>query len=63
MAFEYKYIDERKSEEIRKILDPLVEEWFFSRFMDFSSAQKHGVLNINERKNILISHRQGVQKH
>jgi len=46
---------ERKSEEITKVLHPLIKEWFFSKFQDFSLTQRFGVLNIWERKNILIS--------
>ena len=45
----------RKPEEIIKILDPLVKEWFFSKFKDFSESQLYGVMNVYERKNILIS--------
>ncbi|PIN90538.1 ATP-dependent helicase [Candidatus Pacearchaeota archaeon CG10_big_fil_rev_8_21_14_0_10_32_14] len=43
------------SEEIIKILHPLVKEWFFKKFADFSLTQKYGVIPIWERKNILIS--------
>jgi ATP-dependent Lhr-like helicase len=46
---------ERKSENITKVLHPLVKEWFFSKFRDFSLTQRYGVLNIWERKDILIS--------
>jgi len=46
---------ERKSEDITKILHPLVKEWFFSKFKEFSPTQKYGVLSIWERRNILIS--------
>ncbi|MFA4952739.1 MAG: ATP-dependent helicase [Candidatus Pacearchaeota archaeon] len=46
---------ERNMEDIKKILHPLVSEWFFSKFNDFSLTQKYGVLNIWERKDILIS--------
>ena len=45
----------RKSKEIISILDPLVKEWFFNKFKDFSLPQLYGVMNIHERKNILIS--------
>ncbi len=45
----------RKKEEILKIFDPLVKEWFFSKFKDFSLPQLYGVMPIAERKNILIS--------
>lgn len=41
--------------EIEKILHPLVKKWFFSKFKDFSLTQEYGVLNIWNRKNILIS--------
>jgi len=41
--------------QIKKILHPLVSEWFFSKFDDFSLTQEYGVLNIHNRKNILIS--------
>ncbi len=45
----------RKSSEIVGILDPLVKEWFLSKFEKFSESQLYGVLPIWERKNILIS--------
>ncbi|MEK6928436.1 MAG: ATP-dependent helicase [Nanoarchaeota archaeon] len=41
--------------EIKDILHPLVREWFFSRFEEFSLTQLYGVKQINDRKNILIS--------
>src|SRR3989344_3987509 len=52
-----KVIEAKKhtKKEIEKILHPLVKEWFFSKFKEFSLTQKYGVLNIWERKNILIS--------
>ena len=48
-------VKEKKLSEVKKILHPLVKEWFFSKFEDFSLTQKYGVLDIWERKNILIS--------
>lgn len=45
----------RKQEEIIGILDPLVKEWFFSKFEKFSDSQLYGVMRVHERKNILIS--------
>ncbi len=45
----------RKDAEIKKVLHPLVSEWFFSKFREFSMTQKYGVLSIWERKDILIS--------
>lgn len=57
METKLKYNDAnaRKPEEINGILDDLVEEWFFSKFKGYSDSQLYGVMNIHERKNILIS--------
>ena len=52
----------RKSIDLAKVLDPLVKEWFFEKFEDFSDSQLHGVMNIHERKNILISASTGSGK-
>ncbi len=52
----------RKKKDIEKILHPLVKEWFFSKFEDFSLTQQYGVLNIHQRKNILISAETGGTK-
>ncbi len=45
----------RNKEDIEKTLNPLVKEWFFSGFKEFSETQLYGVMPIYERKNILIS--------
>jgi len=50
-----KQAKERKDSEITAALHPLVKEWFFSRFKEFSETQRYGVMNVWERKNILIS--------
>lgn len=50
-----RYASEAKKEEILKALDPLVKEWFFTKFKEFSMPQLYGVMPIHERKNILIS--------
>ena len=42
-------------EEISEILHPLIREWFFSKFEDFSPAQSFGVMNIHKKQDILIS--------
>src|SRR3989344_7654212 len=55
MSEEIKYIEPSEKEEIEKILNPLVREWFFSKFEDFSQTQLYGVKNIYDRKNILVS--------
>ncbi len=49
------YAIERKADEIDAVLHPIVKEWFFSRFEEFSLPQRYGVMSIYERKNILIS--------
>jgi len=54
--------EEREGRKIEKMLHPLVKEWFFSKFKDFSITQRYGVLNIWERKNILISAPTGSSK-
>ncbi|MEK6914353.1 MAG: ATP-dependent helicase, partial [Nanoarchaeota archaeon] len=58
----YTKTEPRNFSDIIKILDPLVEEWFFSKFKNFSESQLHGVLSIHERKNILISASTGSGK-
>ncbi len=47
--------EKSESQDIQKILHPLVKEWFFSKFKAFSTTQEYGVLNIWQRKDILIS--------
>lgn len=42
-------------EEIDSALDPLVKEWFYNKFNEYSISQKYGVLNIIAKNNILIS--------
>lgn len=41
--------------EIKKVLHPLISEWFFSKFKDFSEAQKFGVPAVHNKEDILIS--------
>jgi len=50
-----KQAKERKDSEIAVALHPLVKEWFFSKFKEFSPTQRYGVMNVWERKNTLIS--------
>ena len=51
----YPRTEKRNKSEIIEIMDPLLKEWFFSKFKDFSDSQLHGVMAVHERKNILIS--------
>ncbi len=55
IAGKIEYVEAGNGKDIEKILNPLVKEWFFSRFEDFSLTQKCGVKNISDRKNILVS--------
>ena len=52
---EIEFVEPFVEEEVRKILNPIVEEWFFSKFGDFSLTQLYGVGRIHARKNILVS--------
>src|SRR3989344_6554981 len=49
------FVRENDKEEIVKTLNPVVKEWFFDKFEDFSLTQRYGVKNIYDRKNILVS--------
>src|SRR3989344_9384847 len=47
---------------LHAILHPLVNQWFFSKFKQFSLPQLYGVMEIHQRKNILISAPTGATK-
>lgn len=49
-------------EEILGILHPLVKQWFFSMFREFSLPQLFGVMEIHSRSNILVSAPTGATK-
>jgi len=49
------FVGGNNAEEVKGILNPLVRDWFFSKFGEFSQTQLCGVKRIHERKNILIS--------
>jgi ATP-dependent Lhr-like helicase len=51
-----------KPEQVKNILNPIVEKWFFSRFKAFSLPQLHGVVDIHSRRNILVSAPTGATK-
>ncbi|MAH49379.1 ATP-dependent helicase [Candidatus Pacearchaeota archaeon] len=55
MKQEFEFIGKCEKEKLVASLDPLVKEWFFSRFEDFSATQLYGVVPIFERKSILVS--------
>ncbi len=49
-------------QEIKHILHPLVTQWFFGRFKEFSIPQLFGVMEIHSRKNILLCAPTGATK-
>src|SRR3989338_6444031 len=49
------FIEARGSAEVKRMLHPIVAEWFFGKFRDFSLTQLYGVAPIHERRNILVS--------
>ena len=51
-----------KPEQIRHILNPLIDKWFFARFQEFSLPQLFGVMEIHSRNNILVSAPTGATK-
>ncbi len=51
---EIRYIEPHVTGDVKRILNPIVLEWFFSRFEDFSLTQLYSVKNIYDRKNILV---------
>lgn len=44
-----------EKEQILQVLNPLVKEWFFNNFKDFSVPQLFGLLEIHKRNNLLIT--------
>ena len=51
-----------KYEDIKRIFNPLIGSWFFSRFKEFSLPQLYGVMEIHSRNNILVSAPTGATK-
>ncbi|OIO63354.1 hypothetical protein AUJ69_01220 [Candidatus Woesearchaeota archaeon CG1_02_47_18] len=49
-------------DDLLNILHPIVREWFFSRFKEFSLPQLAGVMEIHSRNNILVSAPTGATK-
>jgi len=47
---------------LKTILHPYVTKWFFSKFKEFSLPQLYGVMQIHQRKNVLISAPTGATK-
>jgi len=51
-----------KPEQLIQLLNPIVKQWFFSKFPKFSTPQLYGVMPIRCRENILISAPTGATK-
>src|SRR3989344_4101593 len=51
-----------QEEELKAILHPTVNKWFFSRFKEFSIPQLYGVAEIHNGSNILVSAPTGATK-
>ncbi|MEK6983733.1 MAG: ATP-dependent helicase [Nanoarchaeota archaeon] len=51
-----------RPEQIRHILNPIIDKWFFTRFKEFSLPQLYGVMEIHSRNNILVSAPTGATK-
>ncbi len=51
-----------KEEDIIKILNPIVKNWFFGKFKEFSLPQLYGVMEIHSRNNVIISAPTGATK-
>lgn len=47
---------------LKAILHPYITKWFFSKFREFSLPQLYGVLEIHNRRNVLISAPTGATK-
>ena len=47
---------------LKSILHPLINQWFFKKFKEFSLPQLYGVMEIHKRNNILISAPTGATK-
>jgi len=41
--------------QLKSVLHPLINRWFFTKFKTFSESQLYGVMEIHNRKNTLIS--------
>src|SRR3990167_9020434 len=51
-----------KPEQIKHILNSIIDKWFFTRFKEFSLQQLFGVMEIHSRNNILVSAPTGATK-
>jgi len=55
MEGKIEFTEAKSAQETMELLSPLVKEWFFSKYKNFSLTQLYGVKNIHDRKNLLVS--------
>lgn len=55
MTGNIEFVEQCKKEEVVGLLNPLVKEWFFGKFEDFSKTQLYSVKRIHDRRNLLVS--------
>jgi ATP-dependent helicase Lhr and Lhr-like helicase len=46
---------EDSSKDLKELMHPVVKEWFFSKFKEFSPPQKLGIFEVHSRNNVLVS--------
>lgn len=51
-----------QAKDLKELLNPTIDRWFFSRFKDFSLPQLFGVFEIHSRNNVLVSAPTGSTK-
>ena len=49
------FVNKDTTSDVKKLLHPLVCEWFFEKFKNLSETQLYGVKRIHDRRNLLIS--------
>ncbi len=57
-----KYAERHSQEEAEKILDPIVLEWFKSKYKKFSPPQIDAIYHIHHKENVLVSSPTGTGK-
>ncbi|MDP8023945.1 MAG: ATP-dependent helicase [Nitrososphaeria archaeon] len=57
-----RYAEKHSQEEVEKLLDPIVLEWFKSRYRKFSPPQVDAIYHIHNKENVLVSSPTGTGK-
>ena len=53
---------EWSNQDIIKILDPVINKWFFSKYKDFAPPQRYALIHVHNHENILITSPTGSGK-